>query len=125
MNARAISGQRRIEAQLSGNVFYLPATKCPKGHQLKYSATGTCVECEAARKEMAATTPHRLGKEALEVLARVHFGLSLVHIAREMIDSLKRRGCLTNTLQLTEQGTKALENARRRFRKSRRHSISV
>ena len=118
MSARAISGQRRIEAQLSGNVFYLPATKCPKGHQLKYSATGTCVECEAARKEAKATTPHRLGKEALEVMARVHFGLSLVHIARNRIDSLKRRGCLTNTLQLTEQGTKALENARRKVNRS-------
>lgn len=120
MNARVISGQRRIEAQLSGNVFYLPATKCPQGHQLKYSATGTCVECEADRKRV-----FRRAVRLMAILARVYYGLPLVDIPRARIDICKARGYLTSTLQLTEQGTKALENARRRFRKSGCHSISV
>ena len=102
----------RTEAQLAGNLTY--RSQCRNGHAEKYASNGKCVCCDHLFKERAARTPHRLPREQLEVLARLNFGLSIVNAPRYLVESLKRRCCLTDHLQITESGMKALSNAKRK-----------
>ena len=60
---RTRNQQARKAAELKGDVRYTNYTPCKNGHFVRYTNSGACVECSAAKVKLWRSNPENLARE--------------------------------------------------------------